>query len=341
LLRLKTKVLAHPRLAALYRQMANQEHFSGLSIHETMLADTVRLDAYAQALARYVTEDDVVLDLGTGTGILSFLAARQQPKQVYAVDHGEMIETAKLVAAHNDLANITFIKSPSQTVALPEKANILVQEQMGSWLFNENMIESVLDARDRLLQVGGKILPARFELFVEPVQLNDEDRVPFIWEQTIATIQFAHLQSLKTQIGADHFQTTIKPHQVRQLLCQPKAVLTFDLMTLRKEDIPATLHYRRVVTTPGRLDGFCLYFKAIFDDEISFTTAPVRAGQSHTHWSLPLYRVEATQHRPGDVLEFTLRMAELRNQKTWQWSYESFPATAETLQEARAAGVAR
>ncbi len=341
LLRLKTKVLAHPRLASLYRQIANQEHFSGLSIHETMLADTVRIQAYAWALAKHVTERDVVLDLGTGTGILSFLAARQQPKQVYAVDHGEMIETAKLVAAHNNIINITFIKSPSQSVVLPEKVDILVQEQMGSWLFNENMIESVLDARDRLLKAGGKILPGRFELFIEPVQLNDEDRVPFIWEQNIATIQFDHLKSLKTQIGADHFQTTIKPQQVRQLLCQPKAVLTFDLATLRQEDIPATLHYRRVVTTGGRLDGFCLYFKAIFDDEISFTTAPVRAGTLHTHWSLPLYRVEATTQRPGDVLEFTLRLADLRNQKTWQWSYASFPATVETPQDARAAGVAR
>lgn len=342
LLRLKTKIIAHPRLASLYRQIANQEHFSGLSIHETMLADTVRINAYAQALAKYVTEEDVVLDLGTGTGILSFLAARQQPRQVYAVDHGEMIELAKHVAAHNHIRNITFIKSPSQNVMLPQKADILVQEQMGSWLFNENMIESVLDARDRLLKAGGKILPGRFELFIEPVQLNDEDRVPFIWEQNIATIQFEQLKdALNAQLSADHFQTTIKPHQVQRLLCQPKAVLTFDLATLRKEDIPATLHYRRVVTTEGRLDGFCLYFKAIFDDEISFTTAPVRAGMLHTHWSIPLYRVEATPQHPGDVLEFTLRMADLRNQKTWQWSYEIVPATVETTQDARAAGVAR
>ena len=98
LLRLKNKFFSHPHLAPLYRQIANQEHFSGLSIHETMLADTVRINSYAQALAKYVTEKDVVLDLGTGTGILSFLAAQHHPKNLYAVDHGEMIETAKLVA---------------------------------------------------------------------------------------------------------------------------------------------------------------------------------------------------------------------------------------------------
>ena len=72
LLRLKNNFFSHPHLASLYRQFANQEHFSGLSIHETMLADTVRINSYAQALAKYVTEKDVVLDLGTGTGILSF-----------------------------------------------------------------------------------------------------------------------------------------------------------------------------------------------------------------------------------------------------------------------------
>jgi type I protein arginine methyltransferase len=212
---------------------------------------------------------------------------------------------------------------------------------MGSWLFNENMIESVLDARDRLLKAGGRILPGRFELFIEPIQLNDADRVPFIWEQTIGAITFENLKPLKTQISADHFQTTIKPHEVQHFLCPPKALLTFDLTTLRKEDIPATLHFRRAVTRGGRLDGFCLYFKAIFDDEISFTTAPVPAGSLHTHWSIPLYRVEATAQRPGDMLEFTLHMADLRNQKTWQWRYESFPAMVERPQDARAAGMAR
>lgn len=341
LLRLKNKIFSHPRLATLYRQFANQEHFSSLSIHETMLADTVRIDSYAQALAKYVTETDVVLDLGTGTGILSFLAAQHHPKKLYAVDHGEMIETAKLVAAHNGFTNITFIKAPIQRVSLVEKADILVQEQMGSWLFNEGMIESILDARDRLLKVGGKILPGQFELFIEPIQLNDVDRVPFIWEQTIGTITFDNLRALQNQISGDHFQTRLKPHQVHHFLCQPKAVLTFDLATLRKEDIPTTLHYRRAVTTSGRLDGFCLYFKAIFDDEISFTTGPVQGGLPHTHWSIPLYRVEATEQRPGDLLEFTLRMEDLRNQNTWLWSYDTFPATVEKPQDVRVAGMAR
>lgn len=341
LLRLKKKIFSHPRLAPLYRQIANQEHFSGISIHETMLADTVRLDSYAQALAKYVTPDDVVLDLGTGSGILSFLAAKQHPKKLYSIDHGEMIENARLVAAHNGFDNITFIKSPSQNVSLPEKIDILVQEQMGSWLFNENMIESVLDVRDRLLKVGGKILPGKFELFIEPIQLNDEDRVPFLWEQNIANISFDHLKTLKTQLGAAHFQTTIKPHQVERFLCQPKAIFTFDLATLRKVDIPTTLHYRRMVTTGGRLDGFCLYFNAIFDDQISFSTVPVRAGKAHTHWSIPLYRVEASAQRPGDVLEFTLRLNDLRNQASWQWHYESIPATIERPQGVRVAGGTR
>jgi protein arginine N-methyltransferase 1 len=336
LIRLKNTIFAHPRLARLYYQLANKEHFVSLALHERMLADQVRVGTYAEAIAKYVTARDVVFDLGTGTGILSFLAAARGAKKIYAIDHAEIIETAKAVAAHNGFTNITFIKALAQTVTLPEQVDVLVQEQMGSWLFNENMLESVLLVRDRWLKAGGRILPARFELWLAPVQLKDEYRVPFLWEQRFDAISFEQLQALKDQVGAEHFQVTIKPYEVARFLCPPQALLQFNLETLRPNELPTTLQYRGEVTTAGRLDGFCLYFKAMFDEEIFFTTSPLPETHAHTCWSVPLYRVEATPQQPGDRLEFTLQMPELRNQKTWQWRYQHFPAATSRSSEAAA-----
>jgi protein arginine N-methyltransferase 1 len=334
LLRLKTKIFAQPRLAQLYYQLANKEHFVSLALHERMLADQVRVGTYAQAIAKYVKESDVVFDLGTGTGILAFLAAAQGAKKIYAIDHAEIIETAKALAVHNGFTRITFIKAPAQTVTLPEQVEVLVQEQMGSWLFNENMIETVLLVRDRWLKAGGRILPARFELWLAPVQLKDEYRVPLLWEQRFAAISFAPLQSLKDRVGAEHFQVTIKPYEVARFLCPPQALLQFNLETLRPHELPTTLQYHGEVAAAGRLDGFCLYFKALFDEEIFFTTSPLPETHTHTCWSVPLYRVEARPQQPGDRLEFTLQMPELRNQKTWQWRYQHVPAATSRPSEA-------
>src|SRR4051794_11391080 len=62
----------------------NRQMFTKLYEHERMLADHVRLDAYYAAITKYVKQGDTVIDLGTGTGILSFFASRKAPKTIYA-----------------------------------------------------------------------------------------------------------------------------------------------------------------------------------------------------------------------------------------------------------------
>ena len=51
-----------------------------------MIDDAVRMDAYVAALRRVVKPGDVVLDIGTGTGIFAVLAARLGARRVFAVE---------------------------------------------------------------------------------------------------------------------------------------------------------------------------------------------------------------------------------------------------------------
>jgi protein arginine N-methyltransferase 1 len=325
-LRIVRKLKSNPRVMQMYQRMRNKEYFTNLHQHDLMLADTVRIESYYNAITKYVSEGNVVLDLGTGSGILAFFASLRLPKQTYAIDHSEVIETAKAVATHNCLTNITFIKTYSKDLSqrtIPEKVDIIIQEQIGAWLFNENMIECVLDLRDRFLKPGGKILPSRFQLFIEPVQLKHESHIPFIWEQEIHSISFKNLKSLKEKVGREYFFTTIKPYEVDCFLCQPEPLFSFDLETMQAEQIPETLHYRKTSIRDGRLEGFCLYFSAIFDNVISFTTSPLREERSYQSWSIPFYRVESEQHHAGDVIEFTLKMADITNAETWYWRHRS------------------
>ena len=59
--------------------------------HELLLADTVRMNAYRDGIRRNVKPGDVVVDLGTGTGILAMLAAQQRAKVVHAIELSDMI----------------------------------------------------------------------------------------------------------------------------------------------------------------------------------------------------------------------------------------------------------
>ena len=55
---------------------------------------------------------------------------------------------------------------------------MILQEQMGIALFDEGMVETILDVRDRCLKPTGRIIPAQFEFYLEPVQLRNESEFP-------------------------------------------------------------------------------------------------------------------------------------------------------------------
>ncbi|KAG6756977.1 hypothetical protein POTOM_037277 [Populus tomentosa] len=103
----------------------------------------------------------VVVDVGAGSGILSLFAAQAGAKHVYAVEASEMAEYArKLIAGNPSLGErITVIKGKVEEVELPEKADILISEPMGTLLVNERMLESYVIARDRFLVPNGKMFP--------------------------------------------------------------------------------------------------------------------------------------------------------------------------------------
>ena len=176
-----SKLASSDRLMSVVYDLMNETNFAGLSEHEEMLSDSVRVDAYHQGIHRNVNEGDVVLDLGTGTGLLAFMAAKAGASKVYAVEHSDFIDVAREIAKDNDIANIEFVQANSREFTPPEKVDVVLHEQMGDELFNENMLENLLDLRNRVLAPGGRILPARFQLFVEPVSFHESMRVRRFW----------------------------------------------------------------------------------------------------------------------------------------------------------------
>jgi protein arginine N-methyltransferase 1 len=323
LLRIKFKIMAHPYIRQLYKNtyqvISNQEYFQKWFNQERMLADKFRMEVYSQAIHKYIKKDDIVLDLGTGTGIMSFFAAMRHPKKIYAIDHSDIIKMAKLIADHNDLSNIIFLKAHSKNVMIPEKVDVIVQEQMGAYLLNENMIESVIDLREKYLKANGKIIPARFELYIEPAQLNTESRIPFLWEHEIQSINYAFLKSYHKETP-DYFYRELKNQEVDFFLCQPEPIFAFDLEVMQQNDLPNIFHYRRKVVKSGCLDGFCFFFRAIVDNEISLTTSPLSERRAY-HWPNLFYRVESKIYHVDDVIQFTLNMGNVLDRNTWIWSY--------------------
>lgn len=83
--------------------------YSDIELHRTMIEDSVRTNAYQQAIFQNMEEhihDKVVVDVGCGTGILSMFCAQAGAKKVYAIDASKIAVHAKQLIEANGYSDI-------------------------------------------------------------------------------------------------------------------------------------------------------------------------------------------------------------------------------------------
>ena len=73
--------------------------YSHFSIHEEMLKDTVRTKTYMKSIVNNpeLFRDKVVLDVGSGTGILSIFAAKSGAKHVYGIEKANIYRHSRKI----------------------------------------------------------------------------------------------------------------------------------------------------------------------------------------------------------------------------------------------------
>jgi precorrin-6B methylase 2 len=142
--------------------------------HARMLHDHRRTSDYIAALRQGVRPGDIVLDIGTGSGVLAIAAARAGARHVYAVEASDIADVAERVFAVNGVQDrVTLIRGWSREIELPELADVLVAEVIGNEPFEEEILETMLDARRRLLKPTGRLIPHTLELLARPLLIPE------------------------------------------------------------------------------------------------------------------------------------------------------------------------
>lgn len=107
--------------------------------HMQMLLDHARVQSFRKAIARCVQPGSVVVDAGTGTGVLAIIAALSGASHVLAL---EIAPDVAVVARRNiewcGLANvIEVVNGDAASIYLRQKVDVVICEMLHSWLVEE------------------------------------------------------------------------------------------------------------------------------------------------------------------------------------------------------------
>ncbi|HEX5338819.1 MAG TPA: methyltransferase domain-containing protein [Gallionella sp.] len=140
--------------------------------HHNMLADPVRMEAFRAAIAIAVPPGARVVDLGGGTGVLSFFAAQRAAK-VWCVERNpELAQAARrLLALNPGGERVEVIEADAFDYLPSEPVDVVICEMLHVGMLREKQVPVLASFKRRYLEKFGEPLP-RFvpEAFIQAVQ---------------------------------------------------------------------------------------------------------------------------------------------------------------------------
>jgi len=278
----------------------------------SMVADRVRVDAYAEALRKTVRAGSVVVEIGTGPGIFAVLACQLGASHVYAIEPSEIIQVAREVAAANGYTDkIEFFEQFSNHVTLPTRADVIVSDLRGVLPLLERHIPAIVDARRRFLAPGGTLIARKDTLWAAIAEApKPYGELVDPWDHNAFGQDLSPARRL--------IVNNVRPVRVAadRLLTVGRLWTTLDYNRVENPDVRGNLEWR--VERAGTGHGLVVWFDADLADGIGFSNAPsVREtvyGSLFFPWPQPVPLV------PCQSVTVNLDAKLIEEDYVWRWS---------------------
>lgn len=271
--------------------------------HFEMMHDYERAELYEAAIRQVVTPDRLVLDVGTGSGMLALMAARAGAQRVVACEAQSLVaEVAQRIverSAYGEQVSVVPKMSTELTVPadLPRRADLLITETVDCGLLGEGILGTIAHAREHLLTDDAVIVPGRARVFgalVESVPLQQKNHVGEVCGFDLS--EFNQLQSM------EYFDSRLRRHEHR-MLSEPFDVFGFDF----HRDSPLTERSELAVmpTAAGTCHAVVFWFELELLPGITVTNSPEHPT---SHWKQAVQVLPAAAEvRPGVPLPLSAR----------------------------------
>ncbi|XP_016115781.1 histone-arginine methyltransferase CARM1-like [Sinocyclocheilus grahami] len=236
---------------------------------QNMLQDYLRTATYQKAILLNEVDfkDKVVLDVGCGTGILSFFAVQAGAKKVYAVEASSVAKYAETLVKSNNLSNkITVLSGKIEEVSCSEKVDVIISEPMGYMLLNERMLESYLHAKN-WLKPKGMMFPTQGDIHLAPftdeqLYMEHHTRSNF-WNQRC--FYGVNLSGLHSSAVDEFFRQPIVDTFDMQILMARSVKYTINFLEAKEEDLHRLeIPFVFKLLQSGLIHGLAFWFDVAF-----------------------------------------------------------------------------
>ncbi len=271
-----------------------QDAYQLLNIHELLLRDGVRNAAFQAALERSEIAGARVLDVGAGSGIWAIQAAKLGARRVVAIEREPLlIGLIRALAHDNGVADrVEVIQGDAQRIQLEERFDIVVSETIGHSVFDELIVPILIDARDRFLADGGRLIPERVSLVAAPA----------VFDSGSATLpaeapgDFSCFEKL-----ALHMPVAVNGRKRIRLLAEPVPLVSVDLQTAKQSPLLQNLSASWNVSEAAGLNSVLVWATISLGHGIELQSIDT------SNWNGTAYRMERPSSTSGR-LEFQLSL---------------------------------
>ena len=167
-----------------------EERFAKMSIDKHGLAvldavhclyDKSRTEFFKKEIKKYVSKGEVVIEAGIGTGILSFYAASAGAR-VYGCElNSKALVLAEKIKSHLESKglipknSIQFFLHDATTFIPPEKADVLISENIYTGMFFEYQVQ-IMKHLSKYLNKNARIIPQEMSSHFKLCHINSNDK---------------------------------------------------------------------------------------------------------------------------------------------------------------------
>lgn len=280
-----------------------------------MVRDDVRMRAFDAAIAAAVRPGDVVLDIGTGTGVFALMACARGAEHVYAVDVNALVSEGPANARQNGVEDrITFLHDDVLRIELPQQVDVVLGDVRGQLPGFGPALELYREVVERHLVPGGRVIPERDTVFVGV--LSDVERyrreVLQPWTDNALGVD---LSAALPAITSTPVPQSLGPH-CRLVGWSPWVVL--DYRTGERVDEQRVLRFAVDQTESAHF--LVLWFDAELQPGVTYSNAPFAAERPFVYNQLLLPLADPLELQAGDDLEVEVRADTLGSDFVFTWT---------------------